>query len=234
MKLRNHRLRLGALALNYFGVFPKGGRVRGREISPFWFNKLHNTAHGSARGDMDNAFHQDCVFLGDDVTIRTQAMVTRGYSFYGREDWKSARSGLCWVDNLAPSGDYYFRVRFDEHAKGCWEAIWFLQPYPYREVDIERVDDKIYFCVHYGQTSTAGRDMYNSFIRMPYRDCVFRVRFGKRLKIYLNGVLCFVGKDFIIDKPMRLIINSGLVKDGFYRSNLRIQDSFLKVRAWKH
>ena len=230
------------------------------------FNPITLNEDGSARPDMDSAFTKECAIYGSrDITILTKLKTVIGKG-WGHDDEEGhyvpgepvkKRSISASVNTPAiydPIGIYCATLVFDNRAKGSWDAWWFHRmatkkekgkPGGYQEWDMmERFfgtndpPNVLTTTAHRGLDSQH-RNMYNKSYRIP--KSMNRIRMnskftGNKMKLYINGMLVWVGKQWQTQAPMKMIINSGLQEGTllYVHDELKEQDYKFMVSNIKH
>jgi hypothetical protein len=241
MKLLNTLLSARCQIYIWLNLFPKinnahkkiiklGFNIKNREfIDSNLFKKKLNINYGSARPDMDSIFHEDCVIKKtNSITILTKAKKTIGYQWDGKLITKNVQSGLAYTDNIFyPKGLYFATILIDNNMLGAWPAWWFLHDtkIKYEEIDMferfispypKRKDVTI--SVWTGKSSKMeDRKMYNNSCSLPnkrpYINCMIYFTDKKRMKVYINGLLVFIGRKYFPTEKLSMRINSGLQKN---------------------
>lgn len=189
----------------WIGIFPKIKH-------DYSFRRKHSFNWGSAPPEAESFYSMAAVseypYL---VRINTERIYGLGKDFNGELVEKPYRSGMIQA-NISTTGSHSILAEFDPLARYNWEAIWYLnEEKRYREIDMERLHpDKVLFSVHDGKSSSEGRRIYNHEYPLPGNVVEFTFRFRPFTRIYINGILMFVGFQWLMPKRASFIISSGV------------------------
>ena len=221
-----------------FPEYTKGERrLNGKHyvrISPALFEKKLLKEDGSARPLMDSAFVEDCVTLhASQAIINTELRRVQGHGWTPKDGspskkiWRHAVTGMATSDTIFyPVGTYSALLSFDTDALGSWDAWWFLSEKEdadgegYEEFDgierfygTEKESNCLTSSVHKGVSSSVGREVYNNSFNIPKNMHKVHVtmQFKERIMVVrVNGLLVFKGRQWMMNRKMSMIINSGI------------------------
>ena len=213
-KRLNEMLRVRMTFLVWLRFFPEAQRVHGADL-------LELDNWGSAPPEYANAFDDSCAATGLRAVITTYRKFVTGRGWEGQPVDRGWVSGCIRYPDISTKGKWKVAVEFSPTSYGHWEAIWFLSDRfnggRYREVDIERCNPsnnrEILISVHDGKSSTLGRRLYNHQYVLPNLSAEFTFKLRPFTRIYLNGILIFVGLQAPMPKLSTFILNSGILKE---------------------
>jgi len=217
-KRLNEMLCVRMKVLIWAGMFPISGlpRINGdRIVLPYYF--VGRDDWGSTTNLYGSAFDAPFVVYDGGVRIRTERGLCWGRDWSGKWFERGFSSGKVQFRGVPRGSVHTFFAGFDRGGLGSWDAIWLLGDGDrYREVDIERMFTKgkspreVVISVHDGESSEVGRRLYNHQYILPGGVVQFTIRLGYFTRVYVNGILVFVGLQFRFRGGM-FIVNSGII-----------------------
>lgn len=233
-------------------ITKKGYRIT-KEFSPEeTFRKVRQDNWGSARGGSKTVISEKNVILtGRQITIKTEIGRTKGLDWDGNPVWRGYSTGeVRSKEHMEPKGIYSARININFTNYGSWDSFWFYSPIPegnYEEVDaFERFYDKknrynkLTSSVHTDFQTVCTkpiREMYSGDYFTPSEEFVISIEFGKKIKVYCNGLLVFVGLKWMPEKNFEMIFGSAIkntAKDTVVFGNMIARPYFYKISEIKH
>lgn len=195
------------------------------------FSPVISGNYGSAVQDLDSVFTGENVKRTDNtVTVKTSAGETTGYGWEILNEppapiIRPASAGRAETKRIHKAeGIYSAIIKMDKCNIKASDSWWLISDteYGYMEVDmLEMSSDKygrklLKSSMHTGKTAICERKMYNASYRVPDNTFHMAIEFGKRsVRIYVNGLLVWIGWMWVPCGKMKMIVNQGIYKDSW-------------------